>query len=445
MTSCVSAPTEGVPKDPQSSVGDSAWPDQWSADILAWSYRGWESTADESKGKFFYDKRYGSKLSYTVLKGKPSSVVEAWNANVDGKDMMYFNGGLYCLGFKITDPGIKGSKVGLEHTDWMKRCDEAGFAKFVGRELVTVDGKEEWADHFSCRILYDKVNQSIVFQNWHSLGLGAVPKGLPLRVTGGNSKPDPQQAPRMNSVWHSNFTVGELSSTAADFQWHPFCLGFLCNPAQCRTTSTEEAEEFFGHEVRKEHLSSIDFISRGRFLPLAKANAQDLRRAAQRKPGRSFQGSTFQDTMRKLNVALARESNMKTKRCDNFTMQELHDIEQLLFDARTPQLNRIYKEAGDTRIMAHASLAELQVEQAWRSKLSSELAKKAQDGLCHELVMWFVHHLSAPAREEVKKQVVLPLLPDVQHTSSGEHKVHQRYNEQVSCAICHVAPATITV
>merc|ERR1712232_1254827 len=105
----------------------------------------------------------------------------------------------------------------------------------------------------------------------------------------------------------------------------------------------------------------------------------------------------------------------------------------------------IYKEANDTRRIAHSSMEELKLEQAWRAQLPIGLADKAQAGLCHELVMWFVHHLSAPAREEVKKQVALPLLPEVLHSSEGTHKVHQRYDEQVSCAICHVAPTTITV
>merc|ERR1712224_542608 len=335
MTSCVSAPGSDIPTDPPSDVSDTAWPDQWSADITAWTYPGWESTATESKGRFYYDKQYGSKLAYTYLRGKPSSTVEAWNANVDGKDKMYFTlSKTFCLGFDITDPGIKGSlfhaadnKVGLEHPDWMKRCHDAGFAHLVSRELVTVDGKEEWADHYSCKILYDKVNQSIVFQNWHSLGLGAVPKGLPLRVTGGNSQPDPQQSPRMNSVWHSNFSVGPSSSTKDDFLWNPLCLGPLCT--RCHSTSAEEAEEFFGHPVQKQHLSSVDFVSRGRFLPLAKANARDLTRAAQRKPGRSFQGRTFQETMQKLNKLLTLEADLKTKACDQFSMSELHDFQQL--------------------------------------------------------------------------------------------------------------------
>eukprot|EP00930_Biecheleria_cincta_P084962 TRINITY_DN74384_c0_g1_i1.p1 TRINITY_DN74384_c0_g1~~TRINITY_DN74384_c0_g1_i1.p1 ORF type:complete len:524 (+),score=89.47 TRINITY_DN74384_c0_g1_i1:223-1572(+) len=444
MTSCVSAPPKDtVPKEPETSLDDTAWPDQWSADITAWTYPGWEHDASESKGKFYYDKRYGSKLVYTKLRGKPSSTVEAWNANVNGVDKLFFNTGKLCLGFPITDPGIKGKpKVGIEQPDWIKRCNQAGFATFVARELVTVDGKEEWADHYSCRILYEAVNQSIVFQNWHSLGLGAVPKGLPLRVTGGNSKPDPQQSPRINSVWHSNFTVGSSSSTPDDFQWKTRCIGPVC--FGCKTSSAQEAEEFFGHKVRSEHLSSVDFISRARFLPLASADKNDLRRAAQRKPGPFFQGSSFQETMRKLNDALTREANLTTKQCSDFSLKELHEVQQLLFDARSPQLDHIYKQAKDTRSMAHGSLAELAAEQSMHRRLGegSILGAKAKAGLCHELVMWYVHHLSAPARQEVKKQVVLPLLPEVQHTSSGEHKVHQRYNEQVSCAICHVAPAS---
>lgn len=442
MVSCVSAPTEGIPKEPPSSVDDSAWPDQWSSDLVTWTYGTFDGEATDSAGKFFYDKRYGSKSIYTKLKGKPSTSVEVWNAAVDGVDKLFMNTGKFCLGFKITDPGITGKpSVGIEYPDWMKRCGDA--AKFVARELVTIDGKEEWADHFSCRILYTKVNQSIVFQNWHSLGLGAVPKGLPLRVTGGNSKPDPNQSPRMNSVWYSNFAVGPDSSVPANFQWKPNCVGFLC--FGCKDTSTEEAEEFFGHPVRKEHLSSVDFISRARFLPVAQASARDLTRASQRKPGPLFQGMTFQGTMQKLNKVLAKEGGLKTKLCGDFSMQELHDVQDLLFDARTPQLNRIYEDAKDTRILAQNNRTQLHAEQMWRAQLSADLSKKAQDGLCHELVMWFVHHLAAPAREEVKKHVVLPLLPEVQHTSVGTHKVHQRYTEQVSCAICHVTPATITV
>ena len=40
-----------------------------------------------------------------------------------------------CLGFPIKDPGAGGS-VGVEKADWMKSCDDAGLATYLGRELV---------------------------------------------------------------------------------------------------------------------------------------------------------------------------------------------------------------------------------------------------------------------------------------------------------------------
>lgn len=444
MTSCVSAPSEKLPKEPVSSVDDSAWPDQWSANLYAWTYPGWESNSSDSEGKFLYDKRYGSKVTYTKLRGKTSHTIEAWNANVDGIDKMFFNQNGFCIGFNITDPGISGTnKVGIERADWMKRCHEAGFAKYVGRELVTVDEKEEWADHYSCRIPYDKVNQSITFQNWHSLGLGSVAKGLPLRVTGGNSQPDPQQSPRLNSVWHSNFTIGAGSSTPADFQWNPMCNGSVC--FGCPMTAAADVEDFFGHLVGKAHMSSPAFMSRARFLRHATASTSDLKRAAQPKPGSAFQGSSFKSTMQKLNSILLRDGNLTTKPCADFNLQELHELEALLFDARSPQLNRIYSAADDTRRMAHQDLSALHAEQTWRVNLSGGHARVARDGLCHELVMWFVHHLSTDARKQVKSQAVLPLLPEVHHAANSAHTVDQRYNQQVSCAICHVAPSVITV
>merc|ERR1711904_92473 len=121
------------------------------------------------------------------------------------------------------------------------------------------------------------------------------------------------------------------------------------------------------------------------FAPQAKAHQSDLSRAAKPKPGHAFQGTTFEDTMQKLNVVLKAESDMMTQPCDDFSMHELHKLQRVLFDARTPQLNRIYQEAGDTRLMAFGDIDALQKEQAWRAELSADLATKAKAGLCHEM------------------------------------------------------------
>ena len=70
---------------------------------------------------------------------------------------------------------------------------------------------------FTCHL--PQVNQSITFQNWHSLGLDSLPKGLPLRVTGGNSAPNPTKgSPRLSTVWYSDFQTGNASVPASIFK-----------------------------------------------------------------------------------------------------------------------------------------------------------------------------------------------------------------------------------
>merc|ERR1712137_91590 len=184
------------------------------------------------------------------------------------------------------------------------------------------------------------------------------------------------------------------------------------------------------------------------FLPHVKASTRDLQRGKRPKPSSAFLGKSFQDAMEKLNEALLKESDLKTRRCSEFSIEELHHMQRWLFDARSPKLNSIYSQRGDTRRMAHVNITSLESEQAKHVKLykdSPDLAAKVRDGACHEMVMWYIHHLSASAREEVKKSLVLPLLPQGLHaeppaSAPPTHKdTHSRYMEQASCAVCHVS------
>jgi hypothetical protein len=340
----------------------------------------------------------------------------------------------------------------------MQRCNAAGFATYVGREQINVaaawdapngTSTDEWVDHWSCRLDYinDLINQSITFQNWHSLGGGSskLPKGLPLRVTGGNSKPDPNQAPRMNSVWYSDFVTGASSTKDSDFVEPRNVGGLPCVPLMA-----SEVKSFFGHEPSADHVMSPAFQRRAAFLPHMKATEKDLSRARRPKPSKAFTGNSFGTAMSKLNVALLGEKGLQTQACRNFTVGQLHEMQRLLFDARTPELDTVYVNAGDTRRMSHADAKSLEKEQAALRELNKNdvaLATKAQDGACHEMVMWYIHHLSASAREEVKESLVLPLLPEMLHeaptaeATPAHHTSHARYTEQASCAICHVSSA----
>jgi len=64
-----------------------------------------------------------------------------------------------------------------------------------------------------------------------------------------------------------------------------------------------------------------------------------------------------------------------------------------------------------------------------------------RDGLCHELVMMYVHHLTESARGELKSGTfVLPRLPvgEMHHPQNGNVGAHDEYSKRVSCTICHV-------
>lgn len=435
---CVSAP-ESAPADAY-NVADTAWPAQWTADVDSWCYGSWDAKVTTASGKFFYDRTLGTTRADWTPYTNGHDAKQVWIVK-DGKSHYYVKMGPICLDIPIGDPGQNKAPVGIEEPDWIKRCDEAGMATYVGREQVNVNGKDEWTDHWACHIQYDKVNQTINFQNWNSLGLGSVPKGLPVRVTGGNSQPNPTMgSPRLNSVWYRNFVSGPNATKPEDF--------IVPNFGLCVPVAKHELTSFFGHSVQNEHASSPDFHRRAHYLVHATPSKRDLTRAKQPKPSRSFLGDSFGDAMQKLNRALARERGLQTKACSNFSVDSLHDMQRALFDARTPALDSVYHVAGDTRKMAHRSLAELQTEQRNHVDIAAAqpaLAEKVRDGICHEMVMWYVHHLSASAREEIKERLVLPLLPTFQHpkplgsVDAASQQVHSRYGEQVSCAVCHVA------
>jgi len=311
-----------------------------------------------------------------------------------------------------------------------------------------VDDRDEWADHWSCRLDYKAVNQSITFQNWHSSGRGGIPKGLPMRVTGGNSAPDPQQgSPRLNTVWYNNFYTGDDANHDSDFKAPNF--GVFCIPV-----GLHETREFFGHEVNVEHTFSAGFHQRAHYLPHARPSSLDLRRAKQAKPGRAFARDTFEESMQALNAVLSKVSGLQAKKCSEFSLPELHATQLALFNARAPALDAVYRNVSDTRLMAHATASSLQARHSMRASLTlsrPELAAKIHDGACHEAVMWYVHHLTETARNEIHSHIVLPLLPEHQHAQSDvisdteAATTNAEYKQQVSCAICHVSVSNLVV
>jgi len=448
---CVSAPATNVPTSPaMNDVEHTQWPKRWTADVRAWGYGDFSHKTQNANGKFFYDYDLGKTRADWTPYSNGKDAKQIWISSTGGTSTYYVKSNIggplsFCLKFPISDPGAHKAPVGVEKFDWMKSCKDAGYAHYVGREQIHVDSTktDEWVDHWSCRLDYIAANQSITFQNWHSLGLGKVKLGLPLRVTGGNSAPNPTQgSPRLNTVWYENFG---FETSEADFSIDDFHL--------CVPVGKQEVTEFFGHEVTDAHAFSPDFHRRAHYMPLVKASTKDLKRARKPTPGRAFVRDTFADTMGHLNGMLKREDMLRTQPCSNFTGSMLREVQRELFDARTPALNHVYQQAGDTRRMVHGNIDELLKEQGRHVSIEKErpdLVRRVNDGICHEVVMWYVHHLSETVREQIKDRIVLPLLPEVRHeqptsaTDSHAHGVHGRYKDQISCAICHVKGGTAT-
>lgn len=294
---------------------------------------------------------------------------------------------------------------------------------------------------------WQAVNQTITFQIWSSLGLGGAPKSQPLRITGGNSLPNPTLGtPRMTTVWYQNWITGDDANHDADFKAPNFGGRFCLNVGS--HMDPVKLEEFFGHPVTSAYTFSSDFHKRAHYLLHAKPSVRDLHRAGRAKPGQAFTAGSFEDAMHKLNEALKADKDLRTERCSNFSTPLLHDTQRALFDARSPDLANVYRDARDTRHMRHANLQSLRLEQARHAALDAhrpDLAEKARDGACHEMVMWYIHHLTESAREDIKSRIVLPLLPSKRHQApaagaadAAASEVHDDYSTKISCAVCHV-------
>ena len=106
----------------------------------------------------------------------------------------------------------------------------------------------------------------------------------------------------------------------------------------------------------------------------------------------------------------------------------------------------IYYGAGDTRTIQHTDANELRGEQQGILQLivaNANLASILRDGLCHEIVMWYVHHLMDAAKAEVKHMTSIPLLPPQSYEiydakTKTEKAAHEIYQGKISCAVCHV-------
>lgn len=184
----------------------------------------------------------------------------------------------------------------------------------------------------------------------------------------------------------------------------------------------------------------------------AKASIADLRRAVTKVPRKTFKGTTFSDMNAVLNKHLMRIQGLRLKSCSNFTMHHLQsEVLEPIFEHADVDLLSLYALQNDNRKRAHASIEDARAEWSRLAQLIEahpELHDKRRDGLCHEAVMWFVHHLTAERREHLALNLILPLLPEGPRHEESSTKgddaahvaIHQDYESKVSCQQCHSGP-----
>eukprot|EP00192_Tetraselmis_astigmatica_P003252 CAMPEP_0117651702 /NCGR_PEP_ID=MMETSP0804-20121206/2236_1 /TAXON_ID=1074897 /ORGANISM="Tetraselmis astigmatica, Strain CCMP880" /LENGTH=536 /DNA_ID=CAMNT_0005457703 /DNA_START=621 /DNA_END=2231 /DNA_ORIENTATION=- len=196
--------------------------------------------------------------------------------------------------------------------------------------------------------------------------------------------------------------------------------------------------------------------------------ADDLARAHQRIPRDAWRGSDFAHMSQVLTAKLSNAGHL-VRPCEEWSVKELKDLQKLVFSLSDPALLAVYDEVGEPRRQRFASLTELEAH--WQKLEAGGVAASSpstgwevrRDGLCHEAVMWFVHHLNSDTqRRLVSLGHNLPSLPMHSHSSlvppeeeagevggigagggSGEDAaIRAEYAQQVSCQQCHTGTIT---
>jgi len=165
---------------------------------------------------------------------------------------------------------------------------------------------------------------------------------------------------------------------------------------------------------------------------------KDLHRAKNPVPAHDFRGDSFEQMSSILNGHL-QATGAKTKECDDFTHQELQELQQFFHSIKHSDFNAIYELNHDPRrifdLRDYSEINELAGK--------FDLEHIVRDGHCHEAVMWFVHHLTDEVKQTlIEHGVIIPLLSYARHAvpdgiSDHEAKIYDVYEKQVSCLDCH--------
>lgn len=185
------------------------------------------------------------------------------------------------------------------------------------------------------------------------------------------------------------------------------------------------------------------------------ASANDLRRARSKIPGERARASGHLAMTMKLNSILRADKALTVRPCEEFSVEELVDVQRALFAARDPALEQIYRQTSDNRQMGTdrtegpEQLEELLAKELAILRANPSLKNVSRDGKCHEAVMWMTHQVAAGSRGKLADILTLPLLPEraVPHSAADfadgpapaavVDQVLQGYKLGIGCGACH--------
>lgn len=159
-------------------------------------------------------------------------------------------------------------------------------------------------------------------------------------------------------------------------------------------------------------------------------------------------GNSFTDMSAKLNGFLTSYSN--TKDCHQWSASELQQFQLRILALISPELDAVYQSADDNRKLrgdADVHMKRWDALANVSSGLEESFEHMRRDGHCHEAVMWFVHHLSEPMRQQLAKATSVPLLPQTAHacsssSSAAKNLLCDEYVQQSKCQECHGVPSS---
>jgi len=179
----------------------------------------------------------------------------------------------------------------------------------------------------------------------------------------------------------------------------------------------------------------------------------DLKRARTRRPRSIYRGANHTDMLSVLNGWLKRKE-VNWKECGDWSIAELRDFIRLMHKLRNSDFDDIYLANSDNRAIYK------DVENQWSAldkahdvdPNADDLKNVDRDGLCHEAVMLYVHHLTAEVQSSlVLRNTSVPLLPHKRHLPSeypstlSAEMTFDLYQKKIVCANCHLALKPVVV